>query len=284
MLNYKIFFVVRGADIDAIIFGGYMTIFLTIIGVPIFIFTVISLCIGTANFILIFSDIFTGNNFFRYQYKNKMKELQYRNRYNIPAINYIFSFFTLTALMGIIGRLFDIDSVLIAYSISICVYPVILNIGMYRKTSKIEQGVYFRDLLKNHKKFLQLSFLPLAFLITIIGFLFASMDKIEGLTGWIMSIENLSKIIESIYGMRSADVDSHFFQHSLKLLLIIYIFSVPLQVVAYFCNQVSEYIFECGKGYKTYFIQIWNGFKCVFKQAWGKKNKQGDGAKNNGEF
>lgn len=64
MLNYKIFFVVRGTDIDAIIFGGYMTIFLTIIGVPIFIFTVISLCIGATNFILIFSDIFTGNKFF----------------------------------------------------------------------------------------------------------------------------------------------------------------------------------------------------------------------------
>lgn len=44
MLSYRIFFVVRGTDIDAIILGGYMTIVLTIIGVLVFILTVISLC------------------------------------------------------------------------------------------------------------------------------------------------------------------------------------------------------------------------------------------------
>lgn len=254
-----------------------MDIFLTIIGIPVFCLVFISLCIGTTNFILIFLDIFTGNKFWRYQYENINKELKYRNRYNIPAINYIFSVVPLAILIGVVVRVSDIDSVLIAYLISICVYPVILNVGMYRKTNKIEKGAYYRDLLKNHKKFLQLSFLPFVFLITITGFLLASMDKIDGLTEWTISVGNLSEIMGSIFDMSTSDIRSHFFQYILKLLLIIYFFSVPLQVVSYFCNQISEYIFECGKGYKTYFIQIWNGFKWLLKQSWGKeKNKQED--------
>lgn len=175
--------------------------------------------------------------------KRWMKPKNLYLRYETPLCTYCFS---LTAVL-IIGEL--IDGMQIGYGIVIAyvIYIVVYFIGMYRR---YDDKINYYKALDNNLDFLKLSFVPLTFLITIVGFIFTILGfniqevdynyfepVIEAISE-LGLIEGLASEVWTLIGI------------SLGILMLMYILSIPMQLISYFIILVINYFRKYAMPYK----------------------------------
>lgn len=165
-------------------------------------------------------------------------------RYETPLFTYCFSY-TAISLLALVLPNENGRGIIVASTLYLLFYFV----GMARKCGRNEQ--YYEKILDNNMEFLKLSFLPLGFIITVLGFCFT-------ITG--MKVQELHldfAIIENIYAslMNYNDVTNTLMLF-LKLivsggliLILFYVISLPIQVVAYFVIAVIYYFKKNKAGY-----------------------------------
>ena len=168
-------------------------------------------------------------------------------RYETPACTFCFSYIAIL----IIGYI--LHSVNIKYSIVVGagIYIVMYFGGMYRKC-KIPEG-YYNGVLDNNLNFLKLSFVPLTFIVTVVGFGCTIMGtKIQDLIK-LNDINNLNilKVVTQYSGNGEglfADFISLVIFGAIFVLLL-YIASIPMQLVSYFIILIIKYLTEYKKSY-----------------------------------
>lgn len=120
-------------------------------------------------------------------------------------------------------------------------YLLFYFVGMARKCGRNEQ--YYKKILDNNMEFLKLSFLPLGFIITVLGFCFTIMG---------MKVQELPldfAIIENTYtSLMNYNDDTNTLMFFLKIivsggliLILFYIISLPVQVMSYFIISIINY-------------------------------------------
>lgn len=175
--------------------------------------------------------------------KTIMNSKQIYLRYETPLFTYCFSFLAIFFIDKILGHF----GVRYTVAISPIIYIIIYFIGMRRRCHSEE---YYDKVLKNNIDFLKLSFIPLTFLITVIGFAFT----VTGFKVQEINIDFLSRITEAInqYGIVNglASQALQIINFSILLLALMYIASIPIQLVSYFTIQVIYYFKKFGNSYK----------------------------------
>ena len=168
--------------------------------------------------------------------------------YKVPLITY-FSFFSTIGLFVII----------ISYFSSSIIYLLAFYFGMYRRfkidTNNIESKSIFLDNLSIHRQFLNLSFIPLTFVITLIGIISSLKIPIN------ISIYDINSSLNYISNFMINYLDSSnfwiqllgFILNLIILIILLYIFTIPLQLIALFINCVFKYFYEHGCYYKDIF-------------------------------
>ena len=177
-------------------------------------------------------------------------------RYETPLCTYCFSY----TAVSIIYMLLDSTGVKYGWVIAFVIYILIYFVGMYRRYK--ENGNYI-NVLDNNLEFLKLSFIPLTFLITVIGFVFT----IAGLNLQQIEWEYFTPIISSVEenGLVTGVAKELWLaiKCSIALVLLLYITSIPMQLVSYFIVLVIKYFQKYGCGYKkivSLFWKIWRSF------------------------
>ena len=191
---------------------------------------------------------FLGKNFPIIKEKKVIKKLwqgiqpkELYLRYETPLVTYCFSYGPIYILVMLITCIngkknFDIFDIMIAY----IVYILIYYIGMLRKCRNNKN--YYEQVLKNNMDFLKLSLLPAGFSITIIGFIF-TITGIDIQNGDILNKINI--IITNYLNNENIFV-------IIIIIFVIYIISIPIQVLAYFTISIIEYI----RQYKVVYIAL----------------------------
>lgn len=165
-------------------------------------------------------------------------------RYETPLFTYCFSY-TAISLLALVFPNENGMGIIVASALYLLLYFV----GMARKCGRNEQ--YYEKILDNNIEFLKLSFLPLGFIITVLGFCFT-------ITG--MKVQELPldfAIIENIYtSLMNYNDETNTFMLFLKLivsgeliLILFYVISLPIQVVSYFGISVIYYFRKHKAGY-----------------------------------
>ena len=184
-------------------------------------------------------------------------------RYETPLFTYCFSYTAISLLalavpnkngMSIIGA-----SVL---------YILFYFVGMARKCGRNKQ--YYEKILDNNMEFLKLSFLPLGFSITVLGFCFTITGlKVQELPLDFDTIENMYN------GLMNYNDSTNILMFFLKMLVsegIILIFlygiSLPIQVVSYFVIAVINYFRKHKAGYIGLFKKFLDIVVCLLKNMW----------------
>lgn len=169
-------------------------------------------------------------------------------RYETPLFSYWLSY-TAISLLTLILRDETDRSLLIASVL----YLLFYFIGMCRRCGNNEQ--YYEKILNNNIEFLKLSFLPLGFLITGMGFVFTATGiHIQEIPFDIITVENLY----SSYLNDNADI--YLWSKYMKMMvsggviiLLFYVISLPLQVLSYFFISAIIYFRKYKAGYSTLF-------------------------------
>ena len=128
-------------------------------------------------------------------------------------------------------------------------YLLFYFVGMSRKCGRNEQ--YYEKILDNNIEFLKLSFLPLGFIITVLGFCFT-------ITG--MKVQELPldfAIIGNTYAsLMNYNDETNTLMLFLKLivsggliLILFYVISLSIQVISYFVISVINYFRKHKAGY-----------------------------------
>lgn len=165
-------------------------------------------------------------------------------RYETPLFVYCFSY-TAISLLALILPNESGMSIIVASALYLLFYFV----GMARKCGSNEQ--YYNKVLDNNMKFLKLSFLPLGFIITVLGFCFT-------ITG--MKVQELpfdfAPIVNTYTGLMNYNDGTNTLMLFLKMivsvgliLILFYIISLPVQVVSYFVISVINYFRKHKAGY-----------------------------------
>ena len=190
---------------------------------------------------------------------NWMQPKEIYLRYETPLCTYCFSFTAVLSMYGILEGLGIHYAIVISFILYIFVYFV----GMYRRC-KTED--YYNKVLENNLDFLKLSFIPLAFLITIVGFLFT----ITGFRIQELDFDYFSPIIRAMteYGVVQG-LASQVFQlikYSILLLILMYIASIPMQLVSYFIVLVIKYFKKYSESYKK-LLRCYTGILRYLKKS-----------------
>lgn len=174
-------------------------------------------------------------------------------RYETPLCTYCFSY---TAL-SIIYMIMNNAGIKYGWVIAFVTYILIYFLGMYRRYEKNESYICVLD---NNLEFLKLSFVPLTFLITMIGFAFT----VAGFNLQQIDWEYFNPIISAIQedGLVTGFANELWLviKCSVAILLLLYIVSIPMQLVSYFIILVIKYFQKYGYGYKkvfSFFLKIW---------------------------
>lgn len=175
-------------------------------------------------------------------------------RYETPLCTYCFSFSALSIIMAILNSL----GTRYVYVIAILFYITVYFVGMYRR---YRSDMFYYRILENNMDFLKLSFIPLTFLITVGGFLFT-------ITGYRIQETDLnyfSMIIQIFteYDKSKGAIGDilYYFKSGIFILLIMYIMSIPMQLISYLVLQVIFYFKKHNKAYKKLlkcYIEILN--------------------------
>lgn len=175
-------------------------------------------------------------------------------RYETPLFTYCFSY-TAISLLALVLPNENGMGIIVASALYLLFYFV----GMARKCGRNEQ--YYEKILDNNIEFLKLSFLPLGFIITILGFCFT-------ITG--MKVQELSidfTIISNTYtSLMNYNDDTNTFMLFLKMivsggfiLMLFYIISLPVQVISYFVISVINYF----RKHKAGYIGLFKKYKSI---------------------
>lgn len=169
-------------------------------------------------------------------------------RYETPLLTYCFSYmaiFTISLMLPGQSRM--------KFVYASIIYLLFYFVGMRRSCGRKEE--YYAKVLKNNKDFLKLSFLPITFIITVLGFFFT----ITGLKLQEISVDfnQAQKIITQFIGdadnMNMVLMFMRILVVGIILVVIFYIFSLPIQVISYFIISVIQYFHENSTPYKKLF-------------------------------
>lgn len=183
--------------------------------------------------------------------KNLWKKIQLKEmylRYETPLFTYCFSY-TAISFIAIALPIQNRFGIIFASAL----YLVFYFAGMSRKCGNDEQ--YYEKVLTNNMDFLKLSFLPLGFVITVLGFCFT-------ITG--MKVQEIPidfSIIQSIFtNLMNYNDETNILLLLFKmiivglmLLMVFYIISLPIQVISYFIISVINYFRKHKKAYVDLF-------------------------------
>lgn len=228
-----------------------------------FIFLLLSLIIYPIIFFMInIRDTILGKNSFLF--KNS-----HNKYYKVPLITYFSSFTIIGFIVGLVTNIhaeyisknhqIDLFVIIISYLTSSIVYLLAFYFGMYRRfkvdKNNIESKSIFLENLSVHRQFLNLSFIPLTFAITFIGIISSLNIPIS------ISINDINTSLNYISTFMINYLDSNNFLFQLLgfilnitiLVILLYIFTIPLQLIALFINYVFKYFYEHGSYYKDIF-------------------------------
>lgn len=165
-------------------------------------------------------------------------------RYETPLFAYCFSYTAISTLAAMLPN--KNDGSIIEASV---LYIVFYFLGMIRRCRSNEE--YYNKVLENNIQFLKLSFLPLGFIITVLGFYFT-------ITG--MKVQELNLDFTSII-----NIGNQFMQYDKEvnevillldtivfvifILILFYIVSLPVQVISYFVLLLINYFRKYKVGY-----------------------------------
>lgn len=168
-------------------------------------------------------------------------------RYETPLIAYVFS-----SLAVVMIALISKASSAIGYLASYLAYLFFYFVGMIRRYASDDEKLGM--VLENNKKFLKLSFLPLGFCLTIIGFIFGILGiDIRDLQQYIPYFTDYwARLVSVIQSNEIFNVAWMF----IEMLLIMYVFSLPMQVIAYFVVEQILYFREFKLPYKNYLARL----------------------------
>lgn len=165
-------------------------------------------------------------------------------RYETPLIAYCFSCTGIVMFGGIFGLVLPVDEWQ-AIIIATVVYVIFYFVGMKRIYGCNEER--YDAVLKNNIEFLKLSFLPLGFIITVLGFAFTvgnvdwEKDMYPTLFNMISEFWNWFR---SIMDANTNNITYLLLQEILLGIVMIvtfYVVSLPLQVIAYFIIMAIQY-------------------------------------------
>ena len=165
-------------------------------------------------------------------------------RYETPLFTYCFSYTAISVLALVLSNENSMGII-----VASALYLLFYFVGMARKCGSNEQ--YYNKVLKNNMEFLKVSFLPLGFIITVMGFYFT-------ITG--MKIQelplNFTTIANTFTSLMNYNNESNMLMQFLKILasggiilILFYILSLPVQVVSYFIISVINYFRKHKAGY-----------------------------------
>lgn len=164
-------------------------------------------------------------------------------KYETPLCTYCFSFSALLIVMEFFNGL----ETIYAYIIATLIYVTVYFIGMYHRR---RSDTHYNEILKNNRDFLKLSFIPLAFLITVGGFLFT-------ITGYRIQEIDLNYFSMIIQIFTEHDISKgvigdilYYCKSGIFILLAMYVFSVPMQLISYYILEVIFYLGEHKGAYK----------------------------------
>lgn len=135
------------------------------------------------------------------------------------------------------------------YVIASFIYLLCYFIGMARRCYGKKE--YYVQILSNNLDFLKLSFLPLAFIITIVGFIctitglkvqeipWKDISFWQVINGWITNMDESNMVYMFIRLLILGVI----------LLLLLYLISLPIQVISYFIIILIQYFSEHNKPY-----------------------------------
>lgn len=173
-------------------------------------------------------------------------------RYETPLFSYCFSYTAISVLVLIVP-VEDGVGIIVASVL----YLLFYFIGMARKCRSNEQQ--YKKILDNNMEFLKLSFLPLGFIITVLGFVFTITGmKVQEIPFDYMMIEN------TCLNLMNYSDETNALMLLLKMvvsggiiLIVFYIISLPVQVISYFFISFIFYFRKHKAGYigmfKKYF-------------------------------
>lgn len=177
-------------------------------------------------------------------------------RYETPLFTYCFSY-TAISLLTLILPIKNSVSIIVASALYLLLYFV----GMARKCGRNKK--YYNNVLDNNLKFLKLSFLPLGFIITVIGFFFtitgAKVQELpfdftiieKGYTEFVKFIKDTSDLIIILKLIVLVGM----------VFILFYVISLPIQVVSYFVISVIKYF----RAHKTGYIELFKKFFTIIK-------------------
>lgn len=182
-------------------------------------------------------------------------------RYETPVFAYCFSCVGILLLAMILPDENGMDIIMASV-----LYLLFYFVGMARRCGNDEQ--YYEKVLENNMEFLKLSFLPLGFIITVLGFCFT-------ITG--MKVQELPfnfAIIESTYtSLVNDSVETNTVMFFLQILIAVgciavlfYIMSLPIQVLSYFAISVINYFRKYKQAYIGLFKKYFQIIACLLKK------------------
>jgi len=219
-------------------------------------FTFISIIFGLAFLVDIFSSIVK----FPVKWLKKLPYLKaiqifknkVLNKYDLPIILYITSFWPISILMMGVVNLFPeinylgIDEYTWGYLFATISYLIVMYVGMYLQSIKISKKCYL-DRLKHHKEFVNLASLPATFLIGIVSLL-SFFSDIE------ISTSILTSIIDFFGAIRLAPIN--LLTMGVKIIGFTVLLSLLTVLLGYFVNLIFMYFWYNGKFYKRFINKV----------------------------
>ena len=171
----------------------------------------------------------------------QIKELYLR--YETPLFAYCFSYTAISMLAYILPN--ENGMIIVASALYVLFYFV----GMARKCGSNEQ--YYNKVLNNNMEFLKLSFLPLGFIITVVGFCFTITGMKVQEVPWDFTIiaNTFTSLMNYNDGANTLMLFLKILVSGGLILILFYIISLPVQVVSYFVISVINYFRKHKAGY-----------------------------------
>lgn len=194
-------------------------------------------------------------------------------RYETPFVTYIFSYCAISFF-----SVFFLKKVSHSIIISSIIYLTLYFVGMIRKFAG--ENDCLKNTLKRNLEFLKLSFLPFAFIITVFGFAFTITGlKIQEIVDWENLLTKVGNEIVAFIGKTSnlynpiLEVIVLLFKTIVVfgiLFIVLYVISIPLQVVAYGITMLIMYFIDNKSGY----TRLWNKCLLLTKNIIESDNKE----------
>lgn len=192
-------------------------------------------------------------------------------RYETPIISYCFSYMAILLMAQIIPGKVNMTGRLLS---SMALYIILYFIGMYRRCGK--KSEYYTTVLNNNMSFLKLSFWVLGGLITGIGFVCTVLGKdIDDVNSLGTMIEDILMVVDSLFeNSEPLMIVLIILVSFVSIFVVLYVASIPVQIVSYFIILLINYFRENSRGYAELTKRYWGRTKRFIGFASGIKNKK----------